>query len=366
MPLNNKNLYVVIMAGGKGERFWPESRLKTPKHLLPIFGDTTLIVQTINRLEGLVPKENIFVITNQAQEAATRKTCVQLTADQIIAEPIGRDTAPAVGLAKSLVKLKNPNAIFAILPADHIIHDFKNFQISLKLAFEAANQEPVLVTLGIKPTFPATGYGYIQKGFSWNNIKKGNIFKVKKFVEKPSSEIAEQYVSSGDYFWNAGMFIWSVPTLESALEKHCPKLHASLLFLEEQLSKKALLPQVLENLYPTLEKISIDFALMEKADNIITVVSSFDWDDAGEWTATERHLSTDSLKNIVRGLAIIQSGKNNIVFNQNGHLTALVGVDDLIVVNTPDATLVCHKSKAQDIKKLVKAIGENPNLKHLI
>lgn len=349
--------YIVIMAGGRGERFWPKSRLKKPKHLISIVGDEPMLLQTINRLKSVVPKENIFIITNKEQRDAVIELCDELATSQIIAEPIGRDTAAAVGLAKVLVKQKNPKGVFAVLPADHVINDVENLEKCLNAGFEIATKEEVLVTIGIPPTEASTAYGYIKKG-----EKKGVFYQVEKFVEKPNSERAREYLASGDYFWNAGMFVWSVGTLEIALKKHCPELSQGLAGLEAS----SYLEAALATLYVELPKISIDYALLEKANNVVTIPASFDWDDVGEWPAIARHNRMDTNNNAVSGDAVITEGSGNIVVNEDGHLTALIGVDNLIVVQTKDATLICHKDKAQDIKKLLKQVSENAKYAHLL
>lgn len=345
------------MAGGRGERFWPKSRLKKPKHLISIIGKEPMLVQTINRLKAIVPLENIFIITNKEQREAVVELCSELASSQIIAEPIGRDTAAAVGLAKVLVKQKNPKGVFAVLPADHVINDVENLENCLVSGFEIASKNNVLVTIGIPPTQPSTAYGYIKKGDS-----EGVFYKVDKFVEKPNLETAKGYLASGDYFWNAGMFIWSVSTLEIALKQYCPELSEGLASLEASTYLEA----ALTALYPQLPKISIDYALLEKANNVVTIPASFDWDDVGEWPAIARHNDFDSNNNVISGNAVITEGSNNIIVNEEGHLTALIGVDNLIVVQTKDATLICHKDKAQDIKKLLKQVSETPQYAHLL
>lgn len=355
--MNINNRYVVIMAGGRGERFWPKSRLKKPKHLISIIGKEPMLLQTINRLKAVVPIENIFIITNKEQRDAVIEVCSDLAPSQIIAEPIGRDTAAAVGLAKVLVKQKNPEAVFAILPADHVINDVKNLENCLIAGFEIASENNVLVTIGIPPTEPSTAYGYIKK-----SLAQGTFYKVDKFVEKPNLETAKSYLASGDYFWNAGMFVWSVPTLEIALKQYCPELSQGLATLEAS----SYLEAALTTLYAQLPKISIDYALLEKANNVVTIPASFDWDDVGEWPAIARHNDRDCNNNVISGNAVITEGSGNIIVNEEGHLTALIGVDNLIVVQTKDATLICHKDKAQDIKKLLQQVGQNPQYAHLL
>jgi mannose-1-phosphate guanylyltransferase len=363
--------FVVIMAGGRGERFWPQSRLATPKHLLPIVGEAPMLTQTIDRVLGVAPKENILVITTQAQLAGVRKACPQLPGANLIAEPMGRDTAAATGLAMLLVKQRNPTAAFAMLPADHVIHDVTQYQAQLKIAFEAAEQENVLVTLGIKPTEPATGFGYIQQAGLWKKVGECDVFKVERFVEKPNLTTAQRYLaanaSSGhtEYFWNAGMFVWRVPVVEAAFKKCAPDLHDGLARIEEAAARIGW-DKALATGYPDLKKISVDYAIMEKSSNVVVVPTAFDWDDVGAWPAVAKHFPRDEAGNVLRGLAMVEGGSNNIVVSADGHLTAVVGASDLVVVHTPDATLVCTKEKAQEIKALLQRLGADPKThKHL-
>jgi mannose-1-phosphate guanylyltransferase len=352
--------YIVIMAGGRGERFWPESRLKKPKHLLPIVGDGPMLRQTLDRIGSQIPKANIFIITNVQQEVAVRELCDDLPPENIVSEPVGKDTAPAVGLAMVLVKHRNPNGVFAILPADHMIHQGKAFQGCLQTAFDVAASSSNLVTIGIAPTQPATGYGYIHKGELLPEFENRKVFRVNEFVEKPDIEKATEYVNSGQFYWNAGMFVWSVTAIEAAIKRFNPSLYASLQKISERLEKKEALPSILQDIYPALEKISIDFSIMEKVDNVVTIESTFDWDDVGEWTAIERHFEKDESGNTISGSAIVRNASHNLVYNDGKRITALLGVEDLIVVHTADATLICHKSKAQEIKQIVKDLGSNP------
>ncbi len=354
------------MAGGRGERFWPKSRLTRPKHLLPIVGDTTMLEQTLARLEGLVPPENVFVITNREQRASVLDTCPGLLPANVIGEPVGRDTAAAVGLATVLVKNRDPEGAFAILPADHVINNEEGFWTTLEAAFDAAEMGEHLVTVGIKPDSPATGYGYIQKGEPFIFSKKEDVFKVRRFVEKPDLPTAGKYLKSGDYFWNAGMFVWRADVIGRALSCHAPDLWLALGKIEDGIRVGKNLDSLLQEHYAKLEKISIDYAVMEKADNVLTVEAGFNWDDVGEWPAIARHNKSDPQGNIIQGKAMIRDGSGNIVVNEEGHFTALIGVNDLIVVQTKDATLVCPKSKAQEIKKLVAEIAKNPDLKNLL
>ncbi len=348
--------FIVILAGGKGERFWPQSRLRRPKHLLPIVGDKPMLAQTLARVRPLAPAQNIFVITAVDQLRAVRALCRGLPAGNIVAEPVGRDTAPAVALAAALVAQRDPCGVFAILPADHVIHDTRAYQVDLRAAFAAAAGAAVMVTIGIKPHEPATSFGYIQRGNPWKNFLRRPFHTVRRFVEKPSHEVAQGYLASGDYLWNAGMFVWSVPVVLAALERHAPVLRAGLDQIMEGLSRRRALVPLLRKIYPALPKISVDYALLEKAGNVVVLPASFDWDDVGSWPAVARHHPKDASGYVVRGRAIVEQGSNNIVVAEDGHLLAVIGADDLIVVHTSDATLVCPRHRAQDIKLLLKRI----------
>lgn len=358
------NRYVVIMAGGRGERFWPQSRLAMPKHLLPIVGEQALLVQTIERLLPMIPAERVLIITNRQQAPAIRGLCPMLPAANIIAEPVGRDTAAAVGLALVLVRRRDPQATFAMLPADHVIHDTVAFRADLERAFTAAEREALLVTLGIQPNEPATGFGYIHRGAPRAGVD--GLHDVNRFVEKPSLTVAQDYLATGEYLWNAGMFFWRVPVVAEAFAQHVPDLWAEIAKLDGALAAGQPLDAVLETFYPTLKKISIDFALIEKAKNVAVIPARFDWDDVGAWPAVMRHFPADTSGNVVRGLATVEQSAGSLVVSTADHLVAVLGVQDLIVVHTPDATLVCPKDKAQEIKALLKRCESAAELKRFL
>ncbi len=358
--------FIVIMAGGKGERFWPQSRLRRPKQLLPVVGNSPLLNQTVERLSGFVPLENVFVLTNSLQRDAVLEVCPQLPEENVVAEPVGRDTAAAVALAAFLVKQRNADGIFAILPADHVIYDKASFHSVLNSAFMAAERNKVLVTIGIVPTEPATGYGYIQQGEEIEKIEGHSICRVERFVEKPDLETAKRYVDSSEYLWNGGMFIWRVQVIEKALESYVPELYTDFLKIEQQVKKGVPILTTLAELFPGLQKISIDYAVMEKADNVVTVPANFDWDDVGEWSAIARHSEADPDGNVLKGSVMVEKGSNNLVVSSEDHLVALIGVEDLIVVKTKDATLVCHRSDGQNIKRLVERLGKEEKYKDFL
>jgi mannose-1-phosphate guanylyltransferase len=360
------NRYAVIMAGGRGERFWPQSRHAKPKHLLPIVGDRPLLAQTIARLQPLIAPEQIIVITNTQQEAAVREVASELPSANIVAEPVGRDTAAATALATVLVGARDPVAAFAMLPADHVIHNAPEYRKNLEAAFVVAEREDVLVTLGIRPTEPATGFGYIQRGEEVEPAQGRAVHKLERFVEKPDRATALKYLDSGDYLWNAGMFIWRVPVVKAAFESHAPGVWAGLAGVADGLARGEPLVALLERHYPGIEKISVDFAVMEKARNSRVVPATFDWDDVGSWPAVTRHFDSDKDNNVILGRALVEQGAGNLVVSTGDQLVAVLGTEDMIVVHTPGATLVCPKARAEEIKALLKRVGESPDLRGLL
>jgi mannose-1-phosphate guanylyltransferase len=360
------NRFAVIMAGGRGERFWPQSRHAKPKHLLPIVGDKPLLAQTIARLQPLIAPENILVITNRQQEAAVREVASTLPAANVIAEPIGRDTAAATGLATVLVAARAPDAAFAMLPADHVIHDAAEYRANLEAAFVVAEREDSLVTLGIRPTEPASGFGYIQRGEPVEPALGRTVRLLTRFVEKPTREVALKYLESGDYLWNAGMFVWRAPVVSAAFIEHAPGVWAGLGEIAAGLARREPLDGLLERHYPAIQKISVDYAIMEKARNCRVLPATFDWDDVGSWTAIARHFGSDDSGNVVLGRGLVEQGAGNLVVSTGDHLVSVLGTEDLIVVHTPGATLVCPKARAEEIKALLKRVEANPELRGLL
>lgn len=347
--------YAVIMAGGKGERFWPLSTSARPKQLLDLVGDRPLLGQAVERLKGLVPPERIFVVTNRELEEGCRDAAPELPPENVVGEPVGRDTAAAVALGTALVAARDPNAVFCVLTADHVIHDAEGFQRVLSAALERAGAEPALLTIGIHPTAPSTAYGYIEVSGTSENKADSPCYTVKRFVEKPDLETANGYLQQGGFYWNSGMFIWSVPTIMAAFRANCPYLAD----LSERLSTCAVkeLSAMLDVEYPALKKISIDYAIMEKADNILMTPAAFDWDDVGSWNALEHHFEPSDQGNVVVGTCESVQASNNIVYSRD-RLTALVGVNNLIVVQADGVTLICPKGSAQNVKQLVQQLRE--------
>ncbi len=371
---DNKNRYVIIMAGGRGERFWPLSREKMPKQLLTLLGKKSFLQEAVERVLPLVPAKNIFVITNDAQLPEVRKQLPKIPKANLIAEPVGRDTCAAVTLGAALVGARSTTGVMAVLPADHVIPDAKKFQQILGDSFDLASRGQAIVTIGIKPSEPATGYGYIRVGNELpapGGVKKTKttFFKAEQFVEKPNFERALEYLNSGQYRWNAGMFVWSFVTITNGLEKHQPEMFAACQRWFKVANQPAKLAKVLAKEYPVIKKISIDYALMEHAQNVIVADGSFEWDDLGAWPALARHLKADPEGNCAVADFIHVDAARNIIYDartKNKTPIAVVGLRDSILVQTDDAVLLAHKSQAQKVKELVKKLAEDGKLKKLI
>jgi len=348
-------LYVLILAGGSGERFWPLSRKTRPKQLLSLFSEETLLEATLRRLEGLVPAENILILTNAEQEAGVRALAPQLPEANIVAEPAKRDTAAAIALGVGWVAARAPSATMAVLPADHLIQDVAAFQTTLRVAVAAAERTRELVTIGIQPSWACPGFGYIERGAAAiipGAPTDAAVFEVVRFREKPSAELAETFLQQGTFRWNAGMFIWSIPAVLGAFERHAPELAGFV----ARLHGGADFATLLRDEFPTLPKISIDYAIMEKAARVLMVEAGFDWDDVGSWTAAAKYFPTDDDGNASNSPLRIQEAANNIVFTESRQTVALLGVQDLIVVQTADALLICHRHEAEKIKQLVAQV----------
>ena len=369
-----KDRFVIIMAGGRGERFWPLSREKMPKQLLTLLGKRSFLQSAVDRVLPLVPLKNIFIITNAAQAAEVRKQLPKLPKENVVAEPMGRDTCAAVTLGAALVGARSTTGVRAVLPADHVIPEEKKFQQVLSDAFDLAAQGQAIVTIGIKPSEPATGYGYIHTGNELPTPPGGKktktfFFKAERFVEKPNYETALEYVNSGQYRWNAGMFVWSFITVTNGLEKHQPEMFAACQRWFKVAGNPAKLAKVLAKEYPEIKKVSIDYALMEKAQNVVVADGAFEWDDLGAWPALARHLKPDAEGNCAVGDFIHVDAARNIIFDartKNRTPIAVVGLRDSILVQTDDAVLLAHKSQAQKIKELVKKLGEDARWKKLV
>jgi mannose-1-phosphate guanylyltransferase len=345
-------IYALILAGGSGERFWPLSRRARPKQLLRLVSERALLEETVARLESLVPAERILILTNSEQETMVRKLLGSFPKDNIVAEPAKRDTAAAVALGAGWVAARDHAATMLVLPADHVIANRTAFQETLALAAQTAEETGELVTIGVRPTWACPGFGYIELGEEVrlrSGAGKGAIYRVVRFREKPNVDLAETFLRSGKFRWNAGMFVWSVPTVLSEFNRHAPELADFI----SQLRAPGKFEKVLRERFSKLPRISVDYAIMEKADRVLVVEASFDWDDIGSWRAVANYFQNDEHGNAANCAITALDSTNNIVFDQDGTTIALLGVHNLIVVRTGDAVLICHRHQAEKIKDLV-------------
>jgi mannose-1-phosphate guanylyltransferase len=359
----NSNFYPVILAGGRGTRFWPLSRKKRAKQLLALDGKQTMIQQTVARLLPLALSKKFWVITNDDLRPAIVKQLPKLPQAQVLAEPIGRNTAPAIGLAAFLLLREDPDAIIGLFPSDHVVADQKRYREALERGIEIAAAGANIVVLGIRPTRAETGYGYIEAG----GLYQGDALRVRRFTEKPNAETATEFVAAGNYFWNSGMFLWSARTLADALREHLPKTAP---ILEEIASKfgTSKFAATFRKLYPKCENISVDYAVLEprsakgeQDSNIFCLPADFGWNDLGSWTALHEHhtaKSTSPEGNLIDAAGtFVLNARGNYV-HAPGKFVAAVGVSDVVVVETPDALLITTRQHAQDVGKIVKYLDE--------
>jgi len=348
------NIYAVIMAGGVGSRFWPRSKKKTPKQLLKIFGENTMIQDTVNRLKGIIPPENIYIITNKLQMSGVLTQLPELPVENVIEEPFGRNTAACIGLASILIRKKDPDAVTLVLPADHIIKGEKEFHDTLLSAAKFADESEAIVTIGIPPTRPETGYGYIQID---ENAVSDSVYKVLTFAEKPNYQTAVRFVDSGDFFWNSGMFIQKIEVILGEMKEFMPDLHEGLMTISDAIGQDDY-EDILTNVYGRLKKISIDYGIMEHSKKVYLIKGNFDWSDVGSWEAVYELSTKDENGNSKVGNVYLDTAVDSYVYSPD-RLTALIGVDNLIVINDEDALLICRRDKAQDVKKVVDHLQIN-------
>lgn len=356
-------LKAVIMAGGKGERFWPKSRQSLPKQFLSLTNEKTMIQNSIERLSPIISSEDVYIATGEAYSELVKKQLPDVPRDNVLLEPVGRNTAACIGLAAIYIERDYPDVVMAVLPSDHLIRDNQRFIDVLKAAVEKAENEDALVTIGIEPTHPETGYGYIHYGSKDSEINDMPVFKVKEFVEKPNLELAKEYLSKGTYLWNSGMFVWKVSTIRKMIKEYMPELHQALEIIKKAMGTE-LEKKILYSEYSKLESISVDYGIMEKADSIYVIPGDFGWDDVGSWTALERVYEKDDNNNVLKGNIVDLDTENCIVIGED-KLIGTIGVKDLIIVQTEDATLICNKNDAQKVKELLKIIKEKKLEKYL-
>jgi mannose-1-phosphate guanylyltransferase len=367
MAKGSSNFYPVILAGGRGTRFWPLSRKHRAKQLLALDGKQTMIQQTVSRLLPLAPAKSFWIITNEDSQRELSRQTPRLSKQQIIAEPVGRNTAPAIGLAAFILMQSDPDAVIGMFPSDHVIGDEKSYRRILQEGIKIAAAGENIVVLGIRPTRPETGYGYIEV-----DSAAGGARRVRRFAEKPPAERAARFVDAGNYFWNSGMFIWSARTLTNALREHLPKTAA----LVEQIAKTfgtRKFAATFRRLYPKCENISIDYAVLEprsskgrQNSNIFCLLADFGWNDLGSWTALHEHHTAKkqpSDGNLIASEGFFSLNAAGNYVHSPKKFVATVGVNDLVIVETDDALLITTREHAQDVGKIVKYLDEKKLLK---
>lgn len=342
----------LIMAGGRGERFWPYSRLHRPKQFLCLMDNSkTMIQNTVERIRPLVASEDIFVATNSAYFDMVRQQLPDIPEQNILLEPVGRDTAPCIGLGAVHIRKKYGDAVMMVLPSDHIVHQAALFRDTLVRAASEAVQQDALVTLGIPPFSPNTAYGYLK--YDVNSVRNG-VYRVASFKEKPDLETAKRYLLNGNYLWNSGMFIWRVSEILKQMQEFLPENYALLTEIEAAIGKPEQ-DKVLLNSFTRMQTISVDFGIMERAKHVLVIPASFGWDDVGSWLALERVKAPDARGNVVRGDVICVNSTHNII-SGSSKLIAMVGVDNMIVVDTDDALLLCDKDHTASIKQVLDTL----------
>lgn len=362
------HLFVVILCGGGGKRLWPRSRRAAPKQFIKLFGKKTIFQKTVERLESFVASKHLFVVTNSDYIDEVRDQAPQIPKENIIAEPEAKNTAMAVGLGALYIKKRDPEAVIINLPSDHFVEETKRFLEFLLVASEASSSGEFLVTVGIKPTFPHTGYGYIKMGKIWKKLNGEDIFRVEKFTEKPDLATAKKFIESGRYLWNAGIYIFKISAFLEALAKHSPKTSELLKRIEEAIGEENE-EKVLKGAYHEAEDISIDYAVAEKAKNMLVVPGEFGWSDIGDWKIVYDLSPKDKNGNVIiqereKG-EFISVDTENCLIHLSDQLVAAVGVKDLVIVDTPNAVLVADKKRAEEVKKLVKLLENEGRLEHL-
>ena len=356
-------IHPVIMAGGSGTRFWPLSRKSRPKQFLPIISEETMIQETVERLHPLVPLKDIFTISNREQARAIKKLLPRLPPGNILVEPMARNTAPSLILATARIYLRNPEAVVAALPADHLIRDVPRFLKKLEAGALAASKHESLITLGIPPTFPSTGYGYIHYTGE-NPVEAGSerFFRVLKFKEKPALEEAQSFLAQGGHYWNSGMFLWRASVFCRLLERYAPDF-----FVHWERTLGALAAKskaALESVFKDIPALSIDYALMEKAGAVLVSEGDFGWSDVGAWSSLLEIWPRDPAGNVAKGESLFLDSRNCLVYNP-GRLTAVLGLKDVLVVETEDALLVCHKDHDQKVKAVIESLAQKGRKEYL-
>ncbi len=358
-------MYIVLMAGGVGSRFWPRSRKELPKQMLNLLGEQSMLQMTYERIKPLVEPEKILVITNSDLSALAKEQLPELPEENIISEPFGRNTAPCIGLAAAIIQSRTArDEVMVTLPADHLIADDKKFRQTIRAAEEFAGNNQCLVTLGVKPGYPETGYGYIQRGEETAMTGGLPVYKVKTFAEKPNMDTAKRFIKSGDFLWNSGMFIWSVDLILKEFNTHEPEMAEGFKVIRKAAGADSM-ADVIFDVYSKLRSISIDYAIMERAENVCIIEADFIWNDLGSWEAAYNIAEKDKQGNAVQAKFFqALDSENNYIFTPD-KVVAMIGVEDLVVVETKDALLICKKEQSQKVKEVVDALRRK-KMDHII
>lgn len=345
-------MFGLIMAGGSGTRFWPKSRSKHPKQLLRIFNERSMIQNTVDRLNSLIPDSRLFIVSTEAQADQIKKQLPLLDEENLIIEPRGKNTAPCIGLAALFMERIDPEDIMVVLPADHLIENNQTFIQTLKVAAKVAAETECLVTIGIQPNYPATGYGYIQFNQQIKDMDGISVLKVKTFAEKPNLDTAQRFLESGEFLWNSGIFVWKIKTILREIEEYLPHLYQGLLEVRKHLGteKQA---ETIKRVYRQIKSISIDYGVMEYAKDVVVLKGNFGWNDLGSWDEVYKLLPKDANGNVLIGNHIIKNGKGCLI-DSHDKFVAVLGLNDVIVINTDDAILICNRHQAQDVKEIVE------------
>ncbi|HSM62600.1 MAG TPA: mannose-1-phosphate guanylyltransferase [Gillisia sp.] len=355
MTSYNQNYYAVIMAGGVGSRFWPLSTAKYPKQFHDMLGiGETLLQSTFNRLKHVVPRENILILTNEAYNDIVKEQLPKINQDQIILEPVMRNTAPCILLAAMKIKKKNPDAVMIVAPSDHFINNEEAFTADINMAFEAVVKDDILVTLGIKPTFPNTGYGYIK----YEKDEKNSLKKVAVFTEKPTLRNAKKYIEEGNYVWNAGIFVWKASFIIDSFQTHLPEMFNLFSEGEKGLNTNKE-KKFIDTAFPKAQNISIDYAILEKSKDVYVIPASFKWSDLGTWGSLHEELAKDEDDNAVVSAKLLpQDSSGNMIYTHNSKVVVVHGLKDFIIVDHEDVLLIVPKEKEQDIKEIRNSVME--------